>query len=67
LKNVEVAYTVKAKALTKIGASQVRFYATGQNLLTFTGIKNVDPENNNASGWYYPQQITFNFGVNVQF
>ena len=67
LKNVEVAYTVKAKILTKIGASQVRFYANGQNLLTFTGIKNVDPENNNASGWYYPQQMTFNFGVNVQF
>ncbi len=67
LKNVEVAYTVKAKILTRIGASQVRFYANGQNLLTFTDIKNVDPENNNASGWYYPQQMTFNFGVNVQF
>jgi len=67
LKNVELAYTVKSTLLTKIGASQVRVYANGQNLLTFTDIKNVDPENNNASGWYYPQQMTFNFGINIQF
>ena len=67
LKNVELAYTLKSAILTKIGASQVRIYANGQNLLTFTGIKNVDPENNNASGWYYPQQMTFNFGINIQF
>ncbi len=67
LKNVEFAYTVKPALLTKVGASSLRFYANGQNLLTFTDIKNVDPENNNASGWYYPQQVTFNFGVNVQF
>lgn len=67
LKNVELAYTLKSALLTKIGASQVRVYANGQNLLTFTDIKNVDPENNNASGWYYPQQMTFNFGINIQF
>ncbi|MES2649535.1 MAG: TonB-dependent receptor [Bacteroidota bacterium] len=67
LKNAEIAYTIKPAVLTKIGASQVRVYANGQNLLTFTNIKNVDPENNNASGWYYPQQMTFNFGINVQF
>ena len=67
LKNVELAYTVKPAILSSIGASQLRIYANGQNLLTFTDIKNVDPENNNASGWYYPQQMTFNFGVNIQF
>ncbi len=67
LRNVEIAYTLTSSILNKIGANQVRIYANGQNLATFTKIKNVDPENSNASGWYYPQQMTFNFGISVQF
>lgn len=67
LKNVELAYTLKNSLLAKIHASSLRLYATGQNLLTFTDILNVDPENTNASGWYYPQQRTFTMGLNVQF
>jgi TonB-linked SusC/RagA family outer membrane protein len=67
LKNVEIAYTLKNSFLSKIHASGLRIYATGQNLLTFTDILNVDPENTNTSGWYYPQQRTFTMGLNVQF
>jgi TonB-linked SusC/RagA family outer membrane protein len=67
LKNLEVAYNFKMPALTKIGISTLRVYATGQNLVTFTKLNNVDPENTNNSGWYYPAQAVFNFGVNVQF
>lgn len=67
LKNVEVAYTFKQRLLTKIGISQLRVYATGQNLVTFTKLHNVDPENTQATGWYYPVQAVYNFGVNLQF
>jgi len=67
LKNVEIAYTFKSSFLSKIGASQLRIYATGQNLVTFTELHNVDPENTNASGWYYPAQSVYNFGINIQF
>ncbi|HEU5164967.1 MAG TPA: TonB-dependent receptor [Chitinophagaceae bacterium] len=67
LKNVEIAYTFKSSFLSKIGASQLRVYATGQNLVTFTELHNVDPENTNASGWYYPAQSVYNFGINIQF
>ena len=67
LKNVELAYTFQQSILSKIGASQLRVFATGQNLVTFTKLQNVDPENTNVSGWYYPVQAVFNFGVNVQF
>lgn len=67
LKNVELAYTLKPAFLSRIGASQLRVYATGQNLLTFTGIRNVDPENTDTGGWYYPVQSIYNFGLNVQF
>ncbi|OLY94689.1 hypothetical protein BUE76_06335 [Cnuella takakiae] len=67
LKNVELAYTFKPVFLSKVGVSQLRVYATGQNLATFTNIRNVDPENTDAGGWYYPVQSVYNFGVNLQF
>lgn len=67
IKNVEIAYTFKPAILSRIGASQLRVYATGQNLATFTKLHNVDPENTNANGWYYPVQAVYNFGLNIQF
>ena len=67
LKNLEIAYTIRPAVLKTIGATAVRIYANGQNLLTFTDIKNVDPENTTSQGWYYPQQKTYNFGFNIQF
>ncbi len=67
LKNVELAYTFKSEFLAKLKLTGVRVYASGQNLFTLTDILNVDPENINSLGWYYPQQKTFNFGLNVQF
>ncbi len=67
LKNVELAYTFKPSFLSKLSMSALRVFATGQNLLTFTRIPNVDPENTESGGWYYPVQAVYNFGVNVQF
>ncbi len=67
LKNVELAYTFKPSFLARIGASSLRVYATGQNLVTWTKLHNLDPENTNASGWYYPAQAVYNFGLNIQF
>jgi TonB-linked SusC/RagA family outer membrane protein len=67
LKNIELAYTFRLPVLSKIGISNLRVYATGQNLVTFSKLHNVDPENTNGSGWYYPAQAVYNFGVNLQF
>jgi hypothetical protein len=67
LKNVELAYTFRPSLLTKIGARQLRVFATGQNLVTFTKLRNVDPENTDGNGWYYPVQAVYNFGLNIQF
>jgi len=67
LKNLELAYTFKPSILNKIGASQLRVFATGQNLLTFTKLHNVDPENTDGNGWYYPAMAVYNFGLNIQF
>lgn len=67
LKNVEFAYTLKTKLLSKIGAKSLRFFTQGQNLFTVTDLLNLDPENTNGIGRYYPQQKTYTFGVNLQF
>jgi TonB-linked SusC/RagA family outer membrane protein len=67
LKNVELSYSFKPSIMSKIGASQLRVFATGQNLVTFTKLHNVDPENTDGNGWYYPVMAVYNFGVNIQF
>lgn len=67
LKNLELAYTFSPSILNKIGATSLRVYATGQNLVTFTKLHNVDPENTDGNGWYYPVQAVYNFGINLQF
>jgi hypothetical protein len=40
---------------------------SGQNLLTFSGLDFIDPENANGRLNYYPQQMTFNIGINLTF
>lgn len=67
LKNVEVAYNLKASFLSKINISNLRLYASGFNLLTFTKVKDYDPEGSSGSGQFYPQQRIINLGVNVKF
>ncbi len=44
LKNVTVGYTVPSKLLSKTGIKKLRIYLTGQNLVTLTKLKFVDPE-----------------------
>jgi len=72
LRNVEIGYTLPNKALKVLGIKQMRLYATGQNLLTLTKVKQVDPEGpgyggNKERGWNYPQLAIINFGLNVTF
>jgi TonB-linked SusC/RagA family outer membrane protein len=67
LKNVEIAYTLSPKSLTNLGMKNLRLTVSGQNLLTFTKLLNVDPENTNTQGWSYPQQKVFNFGASIEF
>lgn len=71
LKVVSVGYSLPSKLVTKIQASKVRFFVTGENLLTLTKYTGYDPEiGGNVFGidkGYYPQAKTFMFGANVQF
>jgi TonB-linked SusC/RagA family outer membrane protein len=71
LKIVQLGYTLPSSIVNKVGAQKVRFYVTGENLLTLTKYSGFDPEiGGNTFGidrGYYPQARTFMFGANVQF
>ncbi len=67
LKNVTLGYTFPKKWMKKAGINNLRLFASGFNLLTFTDFKYLDPESSNVIQGYYPQQRTFTFGVDVTF
>ena len=69
LKNVEIGYTInKPKWLDLL--NYVRFYISGQNLLTFADFKGNDPEAPGSGldfGVRYPMTRVYNFGIQVNF
>ena len=66
LRNVQLGYTLSNDLLKKIKLDKVRFYLSGQNLMTLKSSKftGLDPENPNLA---YPISTTFTFGLNVSF
>lgn len=72
LKLVQIGYTLPKDVSQTIGANKVRFYVTGENLVTFTKYTGYDPEIAGGDTFgidraYYPQSRTFLFGANIQF
>lgn len=71
LKSIELSYSFPKSWLKNLPISNVRLSLSGYNLLTFTGIRNIDPETQeNSQGWAAwntPQSKVYNFGINVTF
>lgn len=76
INNVSLGYTLPKSLIKKIHLSNVRFYATGYNLYTFTKYSGYDPEVNTYSNggltpgidWgAYPSSISVVFGANITF
>ncbi len=65
LKNLEVGYTINTSAITRAGIKTIRFSLSGTNLLTWTGLKDVDPERGDQLT--YPIVRMYNVGLNLQF
>ena len=69
LDNITLGYTFKIKENSYV--DHLRFYLTGQNLLTITKYSGQDPEVNTtdvrSSGIDYPTVATFMLGVNISF
>jgi TonB-linked SusC/RagA family outer membrane protein len=75
LKNVTIGYTLSGDAFQKY-LSKIRFYLSGQNLITITDYSGLDPEiarvdgNANSAGidvGRYPQPKSVIFGLEVTF
>ena len=64
LRNLQVGYTLSEGLLERMKFNNLRFYVSGQNLLTITSSEftGVDPEN---AGWGYPQPLTVTLGLNL--
>ncbi len=74
LKNVQIGYTLPQKLVKKVGLDGFRVYASGLNLLTWTGLKDFDPESPNSydgSIWVnsevYPLNKNYTLGITLTF
>lgn len=68
LKNLQVGYSFSNKILKKTPFTNLRFYFSSDNLLTFDKFwKGFDVEAPVGNGGYYPQMKNFSFGVDVRF
>lgn len=75
LKTLEIGYTLPEKPLRAAKVKDVRIYFSGYNLLTFCGMKDIDPERPGASGgvggnvafYNYPVNKTYNIGATLKF
>ena len=77
LKTIELGYTIPKKIVMKAGIKELRVYFSGYNILTFTGLKNMDPEhpggiggplsNSGFNNYTYPNNKTYNLGASIKF
>ncbi|MBK0383897.1 TonB-dependent receptor [Pedobacter sp. SD-b] len=73
LKNAELGYTLPTMFTQKYGINRLRIYISGQNLLTFTKMKNFDPERpvgndpTNPTDQQVPLYKVYTLGLNLKF
>ena len=67
LKNFEVGYTMSKGLMNKTFIKSLRFYLSGNNLLTFSKFKLWDPEKGNGDGSGYPPNRVITVGLNANF
>lgn len=71
LKNMQIGYTLPSGTIKKTKIPQIRIYASGENLLTFTDLIIYDPESfngrNSRIGDQYPLSQVFSLGLNINF
>lgn len=72
LKNVSIGYNVPSRLLSKINASNLRVFASADNVLMLTGHSGFDPRMSLVGGlevgaYSYPYMSTVSVGVNLDF
>ncbi|WP_372772063.1 SusC/RagA family TonB-linked outer membrane protein [Mangrovibacterium sp.] len=75
LKNISLGYTIPSTLTKRLNISKLRFYISGQNLITITDYSGYDPEINSRTGNLargidyggYPTAKTYTIGLNLGF
>ena len=69
LKNLELGYTIPADITNRVNINKARIYFSGINLLTFTKVKDYDPEKltNDDRNRDYPKAKVYSVGINLTF
>lgn len=67
LRNVEFGYTLPSRITEKVGMNKVKVFTRGHNLMTFSKIKDLDPENISAGVGNFPLSTTYTMGISVSF
>jgi TonB-linked SusC/RagA family outer membrane protein len=68
LKSLEVGYSLPKNVLDRMNLSKLRLFIGAQNLFTFTGLENFDPEGGSGSqsNRNAPLYKTITFGLNLK-
>lgn len=68
LKNIQLGYSFSEAWMKNIGLQHLKFYVSGENLLTFDKFwDGFDVEAPIGSGNYYPQLRTLSLGIDLRF
>ncbi len=68
LKNLSLTYTFSGyDVFKKLGINSLGLTFSGYNLLTFTGLKYIDPEGITDNNGSYPLVRLYSFGLNINF
>ncbi|WP_188506332.1 TonB-dependent receptor [Parapedobacter pyrenivorans] len=67
LKTLELGYSIPQSVLARLAVKQARLSLSGQNLLTFSSFKHIDPEMSQNRARYYFQQKVYTLGLSLNF
>lgn len=74
MKTIQLGYTFKKQLLSLVGVSALRAYVSGNNLLTLTKYKGLDPDFQNTDVWdrgtdnmAFPNPYSVLFGLQITF
>ncbi|SDN06297.1 SusC/RagA family TonB-linked outer membrane protein [Siphonobacter aquaeclarae] len=68
LKNLTFGYSLPASVVKRLGMEGLRVYFSGDNLITLTKYRGLDPERGGSGSFVqYPQNKIFSLGVNLKF
>lgn len=67
IQNAEFAYNLPVKEKKILGAESIRIYLRGANLMTFSNVRDVDPESTVSGVSTYPLFRTFSGGIKLNF